>query len=184
MAKNNTTDIQKFTQGLSELTDFEMQFLLALCGVDPPGKPLNPKEAYLLLRPHVKKITAQNYAGKVLARIRAKGALPEFFEYRNLGINRAAEILHECTKAENVRIIRYGGGAWDYVRAPDYRTRLRAARMLLELNGAIGSEAIVNINVDARKTFSQAVAEHQEMEDQKRLALSTDVKDAEFEDES
>lgn len=177
-------DIKKFTQGLSDLTDFEVEFMLALCGVDPPGKPRSPKEAYLALRPDVKKISAQHYAPKVLARIRAKGALPEFFEQRNLGINKAIDLLLECTRAETVKVIRHGGGAWDYVCIPDYRTRLRTARLLLEIGGVIGPEAAVNVNIDNRKTFSQAIAEHEEEEDRKRLAPPIDIKDAEFENEA
>jgi len=178
-----SSEVQKqFARGLNDLSDFEMRFLLAYCGIDPPGKPRTTKEAYLICRPGVKTMSAQSWGRHVLARIRQKGALSEFFEQRNLGINRAIDLLQECSRAELVKIIQRAGGAWDYAHMPDFRTRLRAARMLLEVHGVVGPEALVNINVDARPTWGQQVAEQAEAEEQKRLAAGKEreATDAEF----
>lgn len=175
--------MQKFVQGLADLTETEYRFLLSFCGIDPPGGPRDAQRAYLAIRPNVKTISAQVYGRQLLKRIREKGALPELFELRHLGINRAVDLLDECARAENVKVIRHRNGVWDYVYAPDYRTRLRAARMLLEIHGMVGPEAQVNINIDNRKTFAQAVAEQAETEERKRLSVSegqSDVDDANF----
>ncbi len=143
-----------------QLTEDEIKFFLAYVGLEPPSSaPRTPGDAYRAISPHVKSRHWANRAGAaMLARIRAKGALPLLLEYRNLGVNRAITLLTECTKAETIKIVRHGSGVWDYLAMPDYRTRLRAARMLLEVHGMIGPEAQVNVNIDNRLTFGEAVA--------------------------
>lgn len=177
------SDMQKFVQGLNDLTETEFKFLLSYCGIDPPGGPRDAQRAYLAIRPNVKTLSAQVYGRHLLKRIREKGALPELFELRHLGLNRAVDLLEQCAHAETVKVIRHRNGVWDYVYAPDYRTRLRAARLLLEIHGMVGPEAQVNINIDNRKTFAQAIAEQAEAEERNRLTLTgghTDAEDAHF----
>ncbi|MBU1921105.1 hypothetical protein KKG66_09675, partial [bacterium] len=119
-------EMQKYMQGINDLTETEYKFLLAYCGIDPPGSgPRDAQRAYLAIRPNVKALSAQVSGRLMLKRIREKGALPELFELRNLGLNRAVDLLGECAQAETVKIIRHRNGAWDYVYAPDYRTRFR-----------------------------------------------------------
>lgn len=158
------SDLQHITHELPQLSELEIRFFLAYVGLEPASTvPRSPADAYQIIKPDVKRWWAHRAGAATLARIRSKGAIPLLLEYRNLGINRALDLLDECARAETVKVIRHGGGVWDYLALPDHRIRLRAARLLLEVHGVLGPEAQVNISVDNRQTFADAIAAQTEV---------------------
>lgn len=176
-------EIEAIGEKLPNLTEFELQFLLAYIGAEPKAPhPIAPHKAYLIVRPHVKLTTAHTNARDVLRRIQRKGGLSLILDHMGLTVARAVEVLRDSARAETIRKVYLPGGAWDYAASPDHRTRLRAARMILELQGAFlpgeGQD-------DGRLTFADAVLLLTEQEQRRQLMgkqSDDDAEDVEYND--
>jgi hypothetical protein len=176
-------EIEALGEKLPNLTEFELQFLLAYIGAHPKSPhPISPHKAYLAVRPHVKLTTAHTNARDVLRRIQRKGGLSLILDHMGLTMAKAVEVLRDCTQAETIRVVHLPDGAWDYAFTPDHCTRLRAARTILELHGAFQPG---ENHDDARLTFADAVLLLTEQEERRQLlGQQTDdaAEDVEFND--
>ncbi|MCL4305083.1 hypothetical protein KJZ99_04165 [bacterium] len=162
-------------QQLPELSDTEVKFLLAYCGVSPKHRgPRTAAQAYLCLNPNAPPVSAHVSGKTILSRLKAKGLLTLILEIQGAGIAIATEALKQGLKAETIKRIEYPGGIWDYAAAPDHRTRRDCARVLLELHNVIGPEGVAGGGDAFRMTFAEAIAQ------QSDRAKSRSVESADF----
>lgn len=159
----------------ANLSENDFAFLLAYFGIDPPGPIRTPAAAYAIVHPDADLHACRCRAASVLRRVRTKGVLTDFLEMRGLDLARIAEVIEGTLQAESVELIKYKN-AFDYVSAPDWRTRQRGLRMLTEIMGVTKPSEEINVNV---RTFAEAAKEQRE-ERRRQIGLKPDVGDAEF----
>lgn len=172
---------ESLAEKLPSLSELELQFLLAYVGIEPKSPhPIEPHMAYLRVRPGVTLHTAYRSGRSMLRRIQRKGGLGLILDQMGLTVVRAAEVLRDCTYADTIRKVYFAGGAWDYVTAPDHRTRLRAARTILELQDGFRQTEMYD---DGKLTFAEAVLMLTERQERSRLLGEGEIgDDADFEE--
>lgn len=167
-------------QQLPELSDQEVKFLLAYCGIEPKARgPRSAAQAYMALNPNAAPVSAHVSGKQILARLKAKGLLTLILEMQGASISHATAVLLQGLKAESIKRIEYPGGIWDYAAAPDHRTRRDFARILLELHNVLSPEGVAAGGDAFRMTFAEAIAQQREQTRKIENADFTEVKSTE-----